>query len=216
MAHPRRPLDAEADPSASLLANRPKSRLPQGYSPNSTLPPGYLPPNRDWQRTGAMAREADRPSLTRRQIVMLAIGGAGLVALIAIVATLVISTIFIQNSLSGATTTIDTFYNSLRAGDDAQAYGQLSPTYRASIPQASFAAQFHQLDVINGPIATFTVSQENTNGTSGTAVVTVARSGNQTQMQVDTLTLTQVNGTWYIDRITSRQQPIAATATPGS
>ncbi|MBA3826798.1 MAG: DUF4878 domain-containing protein [Ktedonobacterales bacterium] len=216
MAHPRRPLNSEADPSASLLANRPKSRLPQGYSPNSTLPPGYLPPTRDWQRTGAMAREADRPALTRRQIVTLAIGGAGLVALIALVATLVISTLVVQNSLNGATTTIDTFYSALRAGDDVQAYSQLSPTYRASIPQATFGAQFHQLDVLNGPIANFTVNQQNTSGANGTAVVSVARSGNHSQVQVDTLALVQVNGTWYIDRITSRQQPVVTTPTPES
>ncbi len=216
MANPRRPLGSEADPSASLLANRPKSRLPEGYSPNSTLPPGYLPPSRDWQRTAAMARDADRPALTRRQIVVLGVGGAGLVALIAVVATLVISTIFVQNSLSGATTTIDTFYSSLRAGDQAQAYSQLSPAYRASISQAAFVAQFHQLDVLNGPIANFTVDSDNTNGNSGTAVVRVSRSGNSSQVQIDTLTLTQVNGTWTIDRITSRQQPVAATATPNS
>ena len=216
MAHPRRPLDSEADPSQSLIANRPKSRLPEGYSPNSTLPPGYLPPTRDWQRTGAMAREADRPALTRRQIIMLGVGGVALVLAIAIVATLVISTLFVQNSLNSATTTIDTFYSALRAQDDTQAYGQLSPAYRASLSQDAFTSQFHQLDLLNGPITAFVVEQQNTSGASGTAVVQVTRSGNHTQAQLDTLTLTQVNGAWYIDHIASQQQTINATPTSDS
>jgi hypothetical protein len=208
MAHPRRPLDTEADPSQSLLASRPKSRLPEGYTPNSTLPPGYLPPTRDWQRTGAMAKDAQRPALSRRQTFMLALGGLGVVALIAIVATLVISTLFVQNSLNGATTTIDTFYSSLRAGDTAQAYAQLSPGYKASLSQDAFSAQFQQLDVLNGPIVNFTVDQQNTSGTSGTAVVSVSRGTNHVQVQVDTLTLVQVSGSWTIDHITSKQQPV--------
>jgi hypothetical protein len=210
-----RPRDANADPSQSLIANRPKSRLPEGYTPNSTLPPGYMPPMSNLQKTGEIARQSERTSLSRRQIFVLATGGVALVVLVAIAATFFISALFVQGSLSGPDTSIDSFYSALKQQDYTRAYGQLSPAQKNAQSVGFFTSHYQQLDSLNGAVSDFTIEQSNTNGDHATATVQVTRSTVQNQVvtvtyTLDTLTLVQNNGAWAIDTITSK----ALTLTP--
>ncbi len=212
-----RPRDANADPSQSLIANRPKSRLPEGYTPNSTLPPGYMPPRRDLQKTGAVARQSERPSLTRRQILLLGVGGIAVVVIVALAATLLISAVFVQNSLGGPETTIDSFYSALKQQNYALAYSQLSPAQKNAQSEAVFASHYQQIDAQDGAVSDFTIEQSSINGDRATAEVQVTRTTLQNQTatytySLDTLKLVQDNGTWAIDSITSKT--LAITPTP--
>lgn len=203
MAYLQRPRGTPTDAPGQSQINRPKTRLPEGYTPNSTLPPGYMPPMRDLQKTGAMVRAARKATLSRNQIIGLAAGTAALVIAVAVAGALLIGTIFVQNSLSGPETTIDTFYSALRSQDFARAYAQLSASQKSAQTESDFAATYQQLDVLSGPVVDFSIDQTTTNGNQATATVQVRRVASQTQITIDTVTLVQTNGTWAISQITS-------------
>lgn len=217
----RPPRGSNARPADSLIANRPKTSLPPGYTPNSTLPPGYLPPARDLQKTGAMARDAQKTTLSRRQIFGLAAGGLVLIAVIAVAATFVISAIFVQGSLGGPDSTIDAFYSALRQQNYTQAYSQLSPAQQNAQSLSAFSGTYEQFDTVNGPISDFTIDTPTVNGNQATATVHVTRTTTQNQVatitySLDTLTLVQSNGTWYIDHINTRTLNLTPTPLPSS
>jgi hypothetical protein len=223
MAFPERPRGARQTPTPadSLITNRPKSRLPEGYSPSSTLPPGYMPPLRDLEKSGAIARKASKTPLTRNQILGLAAGGLVVVALVAVALTLIISTFIVSNAVggSGADTAVDNFYSALRSQSYAQAYTMLSPAAKAAQSQEEFTSYYTQLDTTEGTISAFTVDTPTTSGNQTTDMVHVTRSILQDQTPTDTYTedtvhLVQTNGTWTIDLVTSRTLDI--TATPAS
>ena len=214
MAFLQRPRGAPSEAPGQSQINRPKTRLPEGYTPNSTLPPGYLPPVRDLQRTGAMLRSSRKTVLSRNQIIGLAFGAGAIVIAVAVVVTFLVGTLFVQSTLNSPETSIDTFYSALRSQDYATAYAQLSSNQKNVQSEAVFASHYQQLDVLGGPVVDFTIDQTNTSGTQATATVQVNRASTQNQITVDTLSLVQNNGTWYINQIGSRT--VAVTATPRS
>jgi hypothetical protein len=206
----------KARPSDSIITNRPKSSLPEGYTPNSTLPPGYMPPQRDLQKTGAMAREAQNTTLSRGQIFGLAAGGLVLIVVVAVAATLLIGAIFVQGSLGGPDTTLDTFYNALREQNYVQAYDQLSPAQRSVLSLSSFSGDYEQDDTVYGPISDFEIDTPTVNGNQATATVHVTRTITQNatttiSYTLDTVTLVVSNGAWYIDHIDTRTLNITPT-----
>lgn len=220
MAFPERPRGARRTPTPadSLIANRPKSRLPENYSPSSTLPPGYMPPLRDLEKTGAIARKAEKTPLTRNQILGLAAGGIVVVALVAVALTLIISTFIVTNAVngSGADTAVDNFYSALRGQSYAQAYALLSPAAKDAQSQDGFTSYYTQLDTTYGAIESFTVDAPTTNGNQTTDTVHITRSILQGQTPtytytLDTVHLVQTNGAWTIDSIDSKNLNITAT-----
>jgi hypothetical protein len=220
MAFPERPRGARPTPTPadSLIANRPKSRLPEGYSPSSTLPPGYMPPLRDLEKTGAIARKASKTPLTRNQVLGLAAGGIVVVALVAVALTLIISALIVNNAVggSGADTAVDNFYSALRSQSYTQAYAMLSPAYKADESQDAFTSYYTQLDTTEGTISAFTVDTPTTSGNQTLDTVHVTRSILQGQTPVDTymldtVHLVQTNGAWTIDSVDSKNLDITAT-----
>ncbi len=213
MAQSQPPTDPGSSLSGRSLSERQSPKIPDGYAPDRSLPAGYAPPARDLQRTGAMAREAARPMLTRRQTIWLAVGGAVLVAIIATVVTLVIGALFVQNTLSGPETTLDTYYSDLRNQNYGSAYAQLSTTAQHAQSESAFTAYYQQLDLISGTITSFSIDAESTNGSAGSAKVSFTRSNDSHHVTIDHVTLTLVNGTWQISGIVSRTQ---VAQTPGA
>jgi hypothetical protein len=211
MAYLQRPPGGPTGAPGQSQINRPKSRLPENYTPDSTLPPGYIPPARDLQKTGAMVRNARHTVLSRNQIITLAVGGGAVILAVAIAATLLISAIFVQTNLNSPETTVEAFYSALRAQNYTQAYGQLSPTQKNAQSASTFVGYYTQLDVLSGPVVSFTVTQITTNGNQATATVQVSRGASTTLVALDTDTLIQNNGTWYINQIQSHT--VAATPT---
>ena len=212
MAFLQRPRGTPPEAPGQSQINRPKTRLPEGYTPNSTLPPGYLPPIRDLQKTGAMVRSSRKTVLSRNQIIGLALGAGAIVIAVAVVVTLLIGTLFVQSTLNSPETTIDAFYSALRSQNYASAYAQLSSTQKNGQSEAIFASHYQQLDVLGGPVVDFTIDQTSTNGNQATATVQIGRSSTQNQITIDTVNLVLSNGTWYINQISSRT--VAATPTP--
>lgn len=211
MTFPERHAAARTAPSPRPVINRPDVRLPPGYSPNSSLPPGYQPPHRDLQRSGTLARSARKTTVSRRQAIILALGGLGLILAIVVIATLVISTIVLQNTVGSAETTLDTYYSALRTQDYTHAYDQLSPTFRSSQTRDNYISQHRQLDVLGGPVVKYSIEHSATNGNHATATVTSNRANSLTSMTVDTIALVKVNGGWYIDSFTSQQESVPST-----
>jgi hypothetical protein len=203
--HPSRPYHA------SKPVDRPPSRLPEGYSPGSSLPPGYLPPQRDWQRTGEMVRKAQHSKLSRRQILTLAGIAGAILIVIAIVGAIILNTVVAQSSLPEPA--IEHYFSSLRARDYASAYSFLSPSRRAGLSQQDYIQQSQQLEVINGPVVSFTVDSVTTNGSHATATVHAKR-GNDGRVEVDNLQLVLVDSTWYMDSVTTRMEFPTPTPAP--
>ena len=211
MAFLQRPRGAPPEAPGQSQINRPKTRLPEGYTPNSTLPPGYLPPVRDLQKTGAMLRSSRKTVLSRNQIIGLAIGAGAMIIAIAVVVTLLIGTLFVQSTLNSPETTIDSFYSALRSQNYAQAYDQLSSAQKSAQSEAVFASHYQQLDVLSGPVVDFTIDQTTTTGNQATSTIQVRRAATQSQIAIDTLTLVQSNGTWYVSQISSRTLAVTPT-----
>lgn len=200
--------------SSSRPIKRPESRLPTGYSPShsippnyrpgNTLPPGYLPPQRDYQRTGAIVRDINRSKLNRRQILLLATGAGGLFIIVAIVATLVLNSLFVQ-TVGSPSGTIQDFYTQLKAGDYTHAFNQLAPATKASRTQVDFVNYYKQIDTLNGPITKFTVTNLKIDGTHATATVTATRNNDQ-RLAVDQIRLVLIDGTWYMESIVTENK----------
>jgi hypothetical protein len=212
MAQSQPPMDPASSIAGRSLSGYQPPKVPEGYTPDRSLPPGYIPPAHDLQRTGAMARDAARPMLTRRQTIWLVVGGAALVAIIATVVTLVIGTLFLQNTLSGPETALDTYYSDLRNQNYVSAYAQLSATAQRAQSESDFAAYYQQLDLVGGTITSFSIDASSTSGSTGSAQVSISRSNDSHHVTIDQVTLIDTNGTWQISGITSR----TSTASPTS
>ena len=212
---PKSPLSGSPSNSqVSRPMNRPRSRLPEGYSPGNSLPPGYIPPARDLLADGDRFREQNkRTSLTNRQIMLLAGGIVALVALVIVVVFAVAGSLFVGNAINGnGDTTLQRFYSDLESQNYTHAYSLLSPQTQAGQKQDEFVNHFKQLDALNGNIAKFNIVSDTVSGNKATAIVQFTRDPSQPRISVDTIQLVQSNGTWLIDRISSRNiDPTPAT-----
>ncbi len=199
-------------PARSGNQQRPASASLSGlHRPGSSLPPGYVPPHRgDLQETGMLARGTRKTTFTRRQLLWLVGGAVGFVVVIAIVATIALSSLVIQATISATPDTVlSTFYSSLRTQDYTQAYSVMAPNYRALHDEASFASRFSQIDVLNGSIVSFEIQTTTTSGNRATATILVHRSSSATAPATttqDTVQMELNSGSWYIDSIVTSTQ----------
>jgi hypothetical protein len=141
-----------------------------------------------------------RPNLLRvilatAAVVMLLVCGVS-------AAIAVASGVWFNNQLSDPSQTALDFYSSLHQQNYSRAYGYFSTSAKAQLSQSSFANQFSAYDSVGGIVESYTVSgNPKIQGSSAVVTVDVVRRGNTSEAQVQTIYLTNQNGSWKIDRI---------------
>ncbi len=179
----------------------PPPHIPVGR-PDSTLPPGYRPPKVDLQRSGAILQQQRAAKLSRRQILVLAFAGVGLILVVLIAAALVVSNALNQTSAPPQNAT-RTFFNALESENYTLAYAQLSPTAKASQSQAAFTSHYQQLDNVGGPIVQFTIQSVSTSGAHATVTVSTQRNTLSGHVILYTVQMAQIASLWYVDTVSS-------------
>lgn len=144
-------------------------------------------------------------SLSRKTTISLMLGGLAVVALVACVASAVLVTaggLWFQSQLSDPGTTVQKFYSALHQQSYSDAYALLTPNAKAHLSESQFTDKYSSYDSVEGVVEDYPVQKSTVSTTTATFVIADVRRGNTSQATVETLTLVNVNGNWYIDSIT--------------
>lgn len=183
---------------------RPDVSIPPDYAPGHSLPKGYMPHAHDLQTTHEMLLRSRQNKLSRNQVIALAIGAMAIIAVVTVIGMAIASALLLQGGTATPESTIQTFYDELRARDYSHAYQMLSTQADKQITSSAFADRYTQLDVIRGPIASFTIHSSTVQGATATEIVNVTRNNAGGIQEVDTVTLQLNNATWYIEAIATQ------------
>jgi hypothetical protein len=112
------------------------------------------------------------------------------------------SGLWLQDQLSDPATASQNFYGALHQQDYGRAYADLSSGARKRTTQPAFVAQYSELDAIAGVVESYSIMSSSTAAETATVVASVARRGDITRAQAQSLTLVKENGGWHIDQIT--------------
>ncbi|MGE5333225.1 MAG: hypothetical protein ACM3N4_00865 [Nitrososphaerota archaeon] len=117
-------------------------------------------------------------------------------------AAAVASGLWFHNQLTDPSQTALEFYGALHQQDYARAYGYFSNGAKARLAQTDFTSQFSAYDSVSGIVQSYTMDGDSKiQGSNAVVTVDVVRRGNASQAQVQTIYLTNQDGSWKIDRI---------------
>lgn len=133
------------------------------------------------------------------------IGGFAVIALVACVASAVAVTaggLWLKGQLDDPSQVTLKFYTSLHQQDYHLAYSYLSGSFKAHVSESAFTDKYGSYDQISGIVEHYTVTKSDVGDTTATVAMIVARRGDPTTAQVQTLRLIKEGSDWHIDSIT--------------
>ncbi len=151
---------------------------------------------------------------TLTTVIIAAVAGVALLAIVAIATLVIASGVWTQNALNSPSTTVEDFYSAVHQQDYQTAYAKLSSAAQRSLSESRFAQTMRATDLISGGVESYSVVSSVVNGATASVTVDVVRSGDTTTATVYQLTLTQEQQTWRI--VTIRQTGQTTAPTPSS
>ncbi len=148
---------------------------------------------------------------TLTTIIITAVAGIVLLAIIAIATGVIVSGIWVQSQLNSPSITVEDFYAAIHQQDYRTAYSKLSGGAQGGLTEAKFEQTMRAIDLVSGGVQTYAVVSTTVSGATATVTVDVVRSGDSTTAAVYQVTLTQEQQNWRIASIRQTGQTAAPT-----
>ena len=182
---------------AERVAQRRKQLIDSG-----AFNPSLRAPARSSARSVALGW-APRTRVSLSLMLVAALGAIALVACVGTATAVVYGSAWLRGALSDPSTTVQSFYGAVQAGDYARAYSYFSDEARTRTSESAFVGQFASYDAINGPVVSYTLGSTHIGAAGNTAsiMVAVSRRANPRGTEAHALALVKQSGQWQINAI---------------
>lgn len=146
-----------------------------------------------------------RRTLKRSPLMMILLGSAAALVLLACVATAAVaiaSGLWLRGAVDSPEQTVQQYYSALAQQDYERAYSYFSDSARQQIAQDAFVERETDGARIGGQVDHYEITKSDIRDATASFQVQVVRRGTPTQAQVESLTLVRAGNAWRIQSLT--------------